>query len=192
VPVVDAIPIGVSAVVGDHFVFSRNTQRRKVRVSQTCVVKGFCMIVLTEVAKVGEAITECRQFPVEHGDYTRLGGMDQCITQPVVAMYDDRRPFLGYVSGQPVHQDIHRYQVLRLRGEVLFRPAADLAFEIVAWSAECLETNRLRPDVVQFRHHPRKVEKNCATLRRCQRGHGCFGEDPTLHKFHDVKLRANH
>ncbi len=88
------------------------------------------------VAEVGQRVTQGGEFPVQHRQHPRLGGVEHQVVEPVVAVNDaDQRliaRLCGDVRRQPFHELIHLGDGLGDGGHVLLAPAADLPLEIVA------------------------------------------------------------
>ena len=87
------------------------------------------------IGEVGERISECRQFPVEHREDARLGLVQNHVVEPVVAMHQPHRAGRRQVSRQPCHDALHLLDLLGLGGAVLLRPAVDLTRDVVLAAA---------------------------------------------------------
>ena len=84
------------------------------------------------VGEIGERMSQRRQFPVDDRHDARLGGMEDQILDAIVAVHDRDLVTGRNVSRQPLHQAIHRRNLVGLRRDVLLAPAPDLARVVVA------------------------------------------------------------
>ena len=120
-------------------------------------------------------------------------GVEDHIVAAKVAMDDARVAAVGgQVLAEPVDQRVHLRQAAGVAvGEILLRPARDLAFDEGGGLAIIAKPDRGGIERVQLgdgRVH--RVEVGGA-LRRRQAGEGRFPDDPPLDQVHDEEGRAD-
>ncbi len=147
------------------------------------------------VAEVRERMAQRRQFPVEHGNDPRLGGMKHEVVQAVVAVNDGHAqlvPGAGWnVCRQPFDELVHFRNRLRDGSDVLLAPSADLPVEIVAGFAVPREAALGKLDGVQGRDDAVHLVVNLAALGGSHPGQGLVPQHTPLHEFHHIERAAN-
>ena len=91
------------------------------------------------------------------------------------------------MRGQPLDQRIHFRDGFRDRGQILFAPASDLAFKIVAGLAIVAQANSDRVYLVEFSQHPVHFQVSAPPLCRCHVWQGLVPIDLARHVGHDVE-----
>ena len=97
------------------------------------------------IGEVRQRVADGREFPVQHRDDARLGGVDDAIVEPEVAMDDGGARIRRAGAGQPGDELVHLGDRLGLRGAVLLAPALDLPRHIALRLAE-IGKARVLPD----------------------------------------------
>ena len=148
------------------------------------------------IAEVGQRVAQRGQLPVQHGQYARLGGVEQQVVEPEVAMHDGDQAFVARagrdVGGQPLHQAVHLGDGLGDGGGVLFAPAAYLAFKVVAGFAVVGQAAFGELHLVQCGDHAVHFVVNLAALRFAHAGQGLVPEHAAFDKLHHIKGAAYH
>ena len=119
--------------------------------------------------------------------------MEDHVVAAEVAVDDPRLVLAGGdVAGQPVDQPVHRGDPAGLDvAEILFRPAADLALEIIARLAIVAEADRLRIEAVELGDRRVHRVEIGGSVGRVRLGKARLPDDPPLHHGHYVKGGAD-
>ena len=142
------------------------------------------------IGEIGERIAQRGQLPVEDRQDARFGRMQHHVVDAVVAMDDGRGLSRRDVLRQPFDQLVHLRDLGGLGHLVLFRPAVDLAGDIVAFLAEAFEARLFPVDIVQSRKGGDfRVVNRSALLWRIV-GQGRVPDDATLDHVHHIEHRA--
>ena len=106
-------------------------------------------------------------------------------------MNDARRIILRNGGRQPLHKLVHRVELFRLRRLVLFRPAVDLAREVISGLAKIAKADLFVVDRVKIGERiGQRMEKRRARLASDFR-QACIPEDAAFDKIHDEERRAD-
>lgn len=92
---------------------------------------------------------------MEHRQDARLDRVEDEVVDAKIAMRDGGGVFVSRnVGREPFDQPVHHGIAAHIRVvEILFRPAADLAFEVIARTSEIAETDRLIINHVELCQH---------------------------------------
>ena len=146
----------------------------------------------SEVREVGKAVAECREFPIEHGNYTWLGGMEHDVADAEVAMHNH--------SGAACRRDVRVEPELQCFDGIAFGdgrkmplpvPACDLALEVAIRAAKVREAGRLYINCVELGKRPGGGAVHCAAFRGSDPGERRVVKDPALDEIHDVESRSD-
>ena len=144
------------------------------------------------VGEVRQRVAERRQLPVEHREDARLGGVEDHVVEPVVAVHDARlaRRAARGTARQPVDQRVGGLDALGLRGAVLARPARHLAPDAVARLAVVGQADGGRVDAVQRRDHAVHLVVVRGALGRRHAGQRRVPQDAAVDAVHHVEGAA--
>ena len=145
-----------------------------------------------EVGEVRHGITQGRQLPVQDGDDPGLGGVQDHVVQPIVAVHHGVAVLVWQGPGQPIHQALHGVELDRLGGAILLGPAVDLPAHVVAGLAEVRQAHGLDIGVVQVSQGLDLGHVDGPALGGLALGQGLVPEDPALDHVHDIEPGADH
>ena len=183
-------------VAGHVVKLARDAEGRQVQPGDAAEHAGLDVPAHAVVAEVGQGVADGRQLPIQHRHQPGLGGVEDQVVEPVVAMHDAGLAAVagtgGQVAWQPGHQAVHLGDGLGDRGRVLLAPAADLTLEIVAGTAKIGQTDRTNVHVVQACQHPVHLVVEGPSFCRRQARQRLLPEHPALDKVHQVEGAADH
>ena len=142
---------------GDIVLLRRNSERRKIFARQAAEQVGRNAPNHGVAGEIRHRVSQCRKFPVQHGDAARFDGMQQQVVEPVVAMDPRPTPPLSAGGGcvdKPARSDASpiadslQYPQARFND---FVQRATCRAHIVAGAAEFAQPDRGGIDGVQCR-----------------------------------------
>ena len=111
---IDPIPAGQLAVSRHVLLLRRQSKRGNVEPRNAAEVTGRHMPAQTVVGKIGKRISERGELPVEHGEYLRLGRMEDHIVEPEIAVDDTVGGLRRDIPRQPLDEIVHGLDALGL------------------------------------------------------------------------------
>ena len=189
-----ALAPGATTIGRDVVLLARDAERGDVRAAQPRDDMRRHAVHHRVIGEVGQRMPQRREFPVEHRQNARLGGVEDHVVDAEIAV--DHRGcavILGHFRLEPVDDRIH---VLVAPGKlvlaVLARPAPDLSREVIARLAIVAKADRLGIEAVQLGDGlVHRIEDRRALLVR-NAGHSRIPEDAPLDHLHHVEPGADH
>src|SRR5579875_2923343 len=126
-----------------------DVELRKIKPHQPAVLLRATVPSDATERKVRQGMAKRGKLPIQHGNHLRLGGMEEQIAHPIIAVGNGGLIVLGNMRSKPGGELRKLRNLAKADGFPLPRPARDLAGKVVAGLAETFEPHGLPVHIMQ-------------------------------------------